>query len=207
MGVGSGVGVLEREREVVEVYAGGRGRSVLIESLPEATLTELVNGFRAAELVELTIVINRVNGCRLNSQLQLSFGGSVKLLVDGWVRWVKRDVTCSTVRVPFEKDFLVGRKCKQSSELHHVSVIRAVSQLPKGQAGKTRARSNKNREFQYLVRKNIGTKISQGKFEATGLVIDRDLRSDQSIRCKSAVTGHDDEGPSRGITDELRALH
>lgn len=43
MGVGSGVEVLERERDVVEVYAGGRGRSVLIESLPEATLAELVN--------------------------------------------------------------------------------------------------------------------------------------------------------------------
>lgn len=157
--------------------------------------------------MELTSIINRVNRGRFDSQLQLGFGSSVKLLVDSRVRWVKRDVTCSTVGVPFEKDILIGRKRKQSSELRCVSAIQAVPQLPKWQAGKTRAKSNKNREFQYLVRKNIGTKIPQGEFEATSLVIDRDLRSDQSIRWKSAVAGHDDGGPNWRITDESRVSH
>lgn len=142
--------------------------------------------------MQLTSIIDRVNWGRLNSQLQLGFGSSVKLLVDGRVRWVKRDVTCGAVGVPFKKDILIGRKREQSSELRCVSAIQAVPQLPKGQAGKTRAKSNKNREFQYLVWENVRTKISQGEFEATSLVIDRDLCSDQSIWWKSAVTGHDD---------------
>lgn len=102
-----------------------------------------------------TSIINRVNRGRLNPQLQLSFGGSVKLLVDGRVRWVKRDVACSAVRVSFEKDFLVGRECKQSSELQCISVIQVVPQQPKEQAGKTRAKSTRAVNFSTLIGRTL----------------------------------------------------
>lgn len=86
--------------------------------------------------MEHTSVINRVNRGCLNPQLQLSFGSSVKLFIDSRVRCIKRDVACGAVRIPFKKDFLVGREREQSSELQCVSVIQIVPQKPKGKRGK-----------------------------------------------------------------------
>lgn len=86
--------------------------------------------------MEHTSIINRVNRGCLNPQLQLSFGSSVKLFIDSRVRCIKRDVACGAVRVPFKKDFLVGREREQSSELQRVRVIQIVPQEPKGKRGK-----------------------------------------------------------------------